>query len=95
MMVLLLAFVAGNLAIVTVNKAVLDDVEAMAEWRIDGDAVDGELGAEPELPAALMVVREAMAEFVYQGAILHDRHHATALGVCDQATRGPPPAIPA
>ncbi len=41
-MLLLLALMAGNFALVGVNKDVLDDVEAVAEWRIDGDLLDSD-----------------------------------------------------
>lgn len=50
---LLLAVVAGNLALVTVNLDVFAEIEAVAEaeWRIDQDP--GDSGTDPQIPALL------------------------------------------
>ncbi len=94
-LLLLLAIMAGNLAVVTVNKVALDDVEAVAEWRIDADSVDGDLGTDPEIPAALALYRGAV-EYVSGPLVMpHGCCHATALCMSTQATRAPPYASPA
>lgn len=91
-MLLLLVIFAGNLAFVTVNKAVLDDVEAVAEWRIDKDPGDDDLGAEPEMPALLALFRQSEDVVADLGTVPLKPHLVTEVQFSAQATRAPPSA---
>ena len=89
-MLLLLAIVAGNLALVTINKAAMDDVDAVAEWRVDGDTAGTDLGADPETPATHTLFRES-AVFVFATGNMHyGRSRSAAVCMRTQATRAPP-----
>lgn len=94
-MLLLLAVVAGNMALVTINKAAIDDVEAVAEWRVDGDSAGTDLGADPEMPAALNLFRESVTFAVLPGNRHYGRHRTASVCMSSQATRAPPLATPA
>lgn len=89
-MLLLLALMAGNLALVGVNKDVLDDVEAVAEWRIDGDLLDSDLSDEPDMPAALALFREAAVFVTGPDVEPYRQRHAAATSKVKPATRAPP-----
>jgi hypothetical protein len=89
-MLVLLALMAGNPAFGAVDQAALDDVEAVAEWRIDVDAVDAELGADPELPAALLfssAVRATIADWL---AATRGHCCAKKSGLFTPSSRAPP-----
>lgn len=89
-MLVLLALMASNPAFCAVDEAAMDDVEAVAEWRID--AVDAELGADPELPAALLfssALRVAVAE---RFAATRGHCCARKSGLFIRSSRAPPAA---
>jgi len=93
-MLVLLALMAGNPAFGAVDEAALDDVEAVAEWRIDADAdtVDTGLGADPELPVALLfssALRVAVAE---RFTATHGHCCARKSGLFIRSSRAPPAA---
>jgi hypothetical protein len=91
-MLVLLALMAGNPSFGAVDEAAMDDVEAVAEWRIDADAVDAELGADPELPAALLfssALRVAVAE---RFAATRGHCCARKSGLFIRSSRAPPAA---
>lgn len=94
-MLLLLAVVAGNMALVTINKAAIDDVEAVAEWRVDGDSAGTDLGADPEMSAALNLFRESVTFAVLPGNRHYGRSRTASVCMSNQATRAPPFATPA
>lgn len=93
-MLVLLALMAGNPAFGAVDEAAMDDVEAVAEWRVDvdADAVASEPGADPELPAAPLFASTVRAMVAERFAATHGRCSARKSGQFIRSSRAPPAA---
>lgn len=89
----MLVIVTGNLALVAIEREPLVDVEAVAEWRLDPDALDEDPGAEPPMPALVGFFRDAIVFPVVVVAVPQYPQPIAEVRQCACATRAPPLAL--
>lgn len=87
---LLLVIVAGNLALASLDRDPLLDLEAVAEWRLDPDTMDEDSGSEPPMPAIIGFFRETLTFVVVSNELPQHTQPITRVRTYTCTTRAPP-----